>query len=47
MDKPDLIKTMEEQLQKILKNTMSLPDEEFSEEETKIIEEELKKLGYV
>jgi arylsulfatase A-like enzyme len=47
MDKPDLIKTMEEQLQKILKNTISLPDEEFNEEETKIIEEELKRLGYV
>ena len=47
MDKPDLIKNMEEQLQKILKNTISLPDEEFNEEETKIIEEELKRLGYV
>ena len=47
IDNPDIIKTMEEQLQKILKNTASIPDDEFNEEETKIIEDELKRLGYV
>ena len=39
---------MEEILQNILKNSSELPeDDEFDEEETKIIEDELKRLGYV
>ena len=38
---------MEEQLQKILKNTISLPEDESDDAETKMIEDELKRLGYV
>jgi len=45
---PDISKKMEEILQNILKNSSELPeDDEFDEEETKIIEDELKRLGYV
>ena len=47
IDKPDIIQTMEEQLQKILKNTISLPEDESDDAETKMIEDELKRLGYV
>ena len=39
---------MEEILQGILQNSSSIPeDDEFDEEETKKIEDELKKLGYI
>lgn len=45
---PDISKKMEDILQSILKNSSQLPsDDEFNEEETKIIEDELKRLGYV
>ncbi|NWJ29661.1 sulfatase-like hydrolase/transferase [Marine Group I thaumarchaeote] len=46
--KPDIAKKMEEILQEILQNSSPLPeDDEFDEEETKIIEDELKRLGYI
>jgi arylsulfatase A-like enzyme len=46
--KPEIVKKMEEILQNILQYSSQVPpDDEFNEEETKQIEEELKKLGYV
>lgn len=46
--KPNIAKKMEEILQGILQNSSSIPeDDEFDEEETKKIEDELKKLGYI
>ena len=45
--KPEIVNQMEKILQNILQNSTTTPDDEFDEEETKIIENELKKLGYV
>jgi len=46
--KPNITKKMERILQNILNNSSQIPeDNEFDEEETKIIEDELKRLGYI
>ncbi len=42
-----IVQEMEEILQKILEDKPSIPLDEVNEEESKIIEEELKKLGYI
>ena len=42
-----IVHEMEVILQKILKNKSSILTDEINEEESKIIEEELKKLGYI
>ena len=44
---PNVVTQMEELLQSILKNSPSILDDDFDEEETKIIEDELKRLGYI
>jgi arylsulfatase A-like enzyme len=46
--KPEIVKKMEEILQNILQYSSQVPqNDEFDEEETKLIEDELKKLGYI
>ena len=45
--KPKIVNQMEKILQNILQNSMLGSDDEFDEEETKLIEDELKRLGYV
>jgi arylsulfatase A-like enzyme len=45
--KPEIVTQMEKILQNILQNSTITPDNEFDEEETKIIENELRKLGYL
>ena len=43
----EIVKEMEGVLQKILEDKPSTPSDKVNEEESKIIEEELKKLGYI
>ena len=43
----EIVSEMEKILQTIIKEKITKSDEEFSEEEAKMIEDELQKLGYV